>query len=127
VWLGDLNLIAPILTMFFLTTYAVLNIAAGVEGVLKSPSFRPQFKVHWSLSILGAIGCAWVMFLINPLATLVAVVTVGGIFAWLERRTLEGTWGDGRHGLWMAITRFGLLRLSSAPDPKSWRPHVLVL
>ncbi|HUG39844.1 MAG TPA: amino acid permease [Longimicrobiales bacterium] len=127
VWLGDLNMIAPILTMFFLTTYAVLNIAAGVEGFLKSPSFRPRFKVHWSLSALGAAGCVSVMLLINGPATLAAAVIVGGIYAWLERRSLEGTWGDVRHGLWMAITRFGLLRLTSAPDPKSWRPHVLVL
>ncbi|HUH14171.1 MAG TPA: hypothetical protein VMK65_13735, partial [Longimicrobiales bacterium] len=127
VWLGDLNMIAPVLTMFFLTTYAVLNIAAGVEGFLKSPSFRPQFKVHWSLSILGAIGCVSVMFLINPPATLTAALVVGGIFVWLERRNLEGTWGDVRRGLWMAVTRFGLLRLTSGADPKSWRPHVLVL
>ncbi|MEX0893075.1 MAG: amino acid permease [Gemmatimonadota bacterium] len=127
VWLGDLNMIAPILTMFFLTTYAVLNMAAGVEGFLKSPSFRPRFRVHWSLSILGAAGCVSVMFLINPTATLAAALFVGGIFIWLERRNLEGTWGDVRRGLWMAVTRFGLLRLSSGPDPKSWRPHVLVL
>ncbi|MEM9569179.1 MAG: amino acid permease, partial [Cyanobacteria bacterium P01_E01_bin.34] len=54
--LGDLNAIAPVLTMFFLTTYLVLNVAAGIESFLKSPSFRPTFKVHWSLSILGALG-----------------------------------------------------------------------
>lgn len=127
VWLGDLNVIAPILTMFFLTTYAVLNIAAGLEGFLKSPSFRPQFRVHWSLSIVGAIGCVSVMFLISPLATSAALVVVAGIYVWLERRNLEGTWGDVRHGIWMAVTRFGLLRLSGTPDPKSWRPHALVL
>ncbi|MCA1789499.1 MAG: hypothetical protein LC667_06480, partial [Thioalkalivibrio sp.] len=127
VWVGDLNMIAPVLTMFFLTTYGVLNIAAGVEGFLNSPSFRPQFKVHWSLSILGAVGCISVMLLINALATLAAAVVVAGIFVWLERRNLEGTWGDVRRGVWMAITRFGLLRLTSGADPKSWRPHALVL
>ncbi|MGB3138448.1 MAG: Na-K-Cl cotransporter, partial [Nodosilinea sp.] len=51
---GDLNLIAPVLTMFFLTTYLVLNVSAGLETFLQSPSFRPTFKVHWSLSLLGA-------------------------------------------------------------------------
>ncbi|MEX2530860.1 MAG: amino acid permease [Gemmatimonadota bacterium] len=127
VWVGDLNMIAPVLTMFFLTTYGVLNIAAGVEGFLKSPSFRPQFKVHWTFSILGAVGCIAVMILINATATLVAAFFVGGIFVWLERRNLRGTWGDVRRGLWMAITRFGLIRLTNAPDPKSWRPHILVL
>ena len=30
--LGNLNLIAPVLTMFFLATYGALNVAAGLEG-----------------------------------------------------------------------------------------------
>ncbi len=67
--LGNLNVIAPILTLFFLTTYGVLNLTAGVEKFLQSPSFRPLFRVHWSLSLLGALGCVGVMFLINPGAT----------------------------------------------------------
>ena len=76
VCIGDLNLIAPVLTMFFLTTYAVLNIAAGIEGFLQSPSYRPTFRVHWALSLLGAIGCLAVMFLINAVATVVAAARV---------------------------------------------------
>jgi amino acid transporter len=124
---GNLNVIAPILTMFFLTTYAVLNVAAGVETFLDSPSFRPEFKVHWSLSLLGAAGCTAVMFLINWWATLVAIVFVTGVFAWLQRRSLRTTWGDVRQGLWMSLTRAGLLRLHANTDPKNWRPHILVL
>jgi len=125
--LGDLNLIAPVLTMFFLTTYGVLNVAAGVERFLGSPSFRPRFRVPWSLSMLGALGCAAVMLLINPIATAVAVVVAVGIFVWLERRELTAAWGDVRRGVWMALTRSGLVRLRDAPDPKNWRPHLLVL
>ena len=83
VWFGDLNLIAPILTMFFLTTYGVLNIAAGIERFLGSPSFRPRLRVHWIFSLLGAAGCASVMFLINPLATVIAGMFVLGVFVWL--------------------------------------------
>lgn len=37
--LGDLDAIAPVLTMFFLTTYLVLNLAAGIESFLRSPRF----------------------------------------------------------------------------------------
>ena len=124
---GNLNVIAPILTMFFLTTYAVLNVAAGVEGFLDSPSFRPEFKVHWSLSLLGAAGCIGVMFLINWWATVIAGLCVIIIFLWLERRSLRTTWGDVRQGIWMSITRSGLLHLRENPDPKNWRPHILVL
>ena len=127
VYFGNLNLIAPILSMFFLTTYAVLNIAAALEQLLSSPSFRPEFRVHWGWSVLGAVGCIAVMLLINALATAIAVVVVLVIFAWLERRGLRTAWGDVRQGLWMEVTRAGLLRLSGAPDPKNWRPHLLVL
>ena len=125
--LGDLDLIAPILTMFFLTTYGVLNVAAGTERLLGSPSFRPNFRVHWLFSLLGAVGCIAVMFLINPLATLIAILFVALIFVWLKRRGLQTAWGDVRRGLWMALTRTALMRLDYNPDPKNWRPHILVL
>lgn len=125
--LGDLNLIAPVLSMFFLTTYLVLNVAAGVEGFLQSPSFRPAFRIHWSLSLLGAIGCIVVMFLINPVATVMAATIVLGVYFWLERRELESAWGDVRRGLWMELVRAGIFQIGDEPDTKNWRPHLLVL
>jgi amino acid transporter len=128
VWLGDLNVIAPILTMFFLTTYGVVNVAAGLEKFLGSPSFRPRFKVPWLLSIAGAVGCVGVMFLINAVATAVAFAIVLGIFLWLERQGLESAFGDVRRGIWLEITRQGLLRVTrESADPRNWRPHLLVL
>lgn len=92
VCIGDLNIIAPVLTMFFLTTYLVLNISAGIETLLQSPSFRPTFRVHWALSLLGAVGCLGVMFLINAIATVVAALIVTIIYFWLQRRELQVTW-----------------------------------
>jgi len=125
--LGNLNLIAPVLTMFFLTTYGVLNITAGIERLLGSPSFRPRFRVHWSFSMLGAAGCLGVMFLINPIATVVAFLFISLLFLWLERRELRTSFGDVRNGIWLSITRAGLLRLGNENTSKSWRPHPLVL
>ena len=128
VWYGDLNLIAPVLTMFFLTTYGILNVSAGIERFLGSPSFRPRFRVHWIFSLAGAVGCGWVMLLINATATGIAGAFVLTIYVWLERRGLQSTWGDVRQGLWMALARAGLLRLNpDHDDPRNWRPHFLVL
>ncbi|MDJ0704355.1 MAG: Na-K-Cl cotransporter [Leptolyngbyaceae cyanobacterium MO_188.B28] len=124
--LGDLNLIAPVLTMFFLTTYMVLNVAAGIEGFLQSPSFRPSFKVHWAFSLMGALGCMSIMFLINSVATVMAALIVAGIYLWLERRELESAWGDVRQGIWMSLMRASLFNIEKTPDTKNWRPHVLV-
>lgn len=128
VYFGDLDMIAPILSMFFLTTYAVLNVTAGVERFLKNPSFRPKFKVHWIFSLLGAAGCAAVMVLINALATLIAFFFVFLIFIWLKRRRMKATWGDVRSGMLLTFVRYALLRLEKKEiNAKSWRPNILVL
>jgi len=128
IMLADLNIVAPILTMFFLTTYGVLNITAGLEGFLGNPSFRPKFRVHWLFSLAGAIGCTIVMFLINALATGAAITIVVIIYFWLEHQEIRSAWGDVRTGIWLNLTRTGLLRLrQKTVDPKNWRPHLLVL
>ncbi len=126
--LGELNVIAPILTMFFLASYMTVNLAAGIEGLIRSPSFRPSFRVHWSLSLLGAVGCVVIMVLINPVATAAAAVVIGAVFLWLERREMKTAWGDVRRGVLLSLARSVLLRLGDdQPDPRNWRPHILVL
>ncbi len=124
---GDLNIVAPILTMFFLTTYAMVNVASAVERFLDTPSFRPTFRVHWSLSALGALGCVVVMLLINALATALAVFFALAVYAWLESRTLRSTWGDARQGIWAAVVRRGVLSLKASTHARNWRPQMLVL
>ena len=127
VWVADLNVIAPILTMFFLTTYGVLNVAAGLEKFLVSPSFRPTFKVHWIFSLVGAIACLAVMLLINTTATVVALLFVAVIFVWLKKRELNSTWGSIGRGVRMAILRTNIMRLTEDLDTKNWRPNPIVL
>ncbi|MBN1417933.1 MAG: hypothetical protein JXP34_04110, partial [Planctomycetes bacterium] len=125
---GELDLIAPVITMFFLATYGTVNLVAGVERLVWNPSYRPTFRVHWLPSFLGFLGCAFVMFLIHAPATLVAVAIIGGIYALLTRVRLRAAWGDMRSGFWFAITRFGFLRFdASRQHIRNWRPVILVL
>jgi len=127
VTLGELNVIAPILTMFFLASYLTVNLGAGLESLLGSPSFRPSFRVHWSISLLGAAACAGIMLLINPGATVAAAVVIGGVFVWLRSRELRSTWGDVRRGVLLTLARAVLLRMEGEEtDPKNWRPNLLV-
>ncbi len=90
VMIGELDLIAPIISMFFLATYGTLNIVAGLEALVANPSYRPAFRVHWLLSILGGLGCVGVMCLIDPIATAASTVVIIGIYTWLTRRRLSG-------------------------------------
>lgn len=127
IWAGDLNFVAPIITMFFLNTYGMTNLVAGIERLVGNPSFRPRFRIHWSVSILGALGCYGAMFLINPPATVAAIVISFGIFALLQRRTLTRTWGDVRNGIWFTLARWSLLNLEGMTyHVRNWRPNILV-
>ncbi|MCA9290132.1 MAG: hypothetical protein KDA25_03325 [Phycisphaerales bacterium] len=125
---GDLDLIAPIITMFFLATYGTINVVAGIERLVSNPSYRPTFRTHWLPSLLGGAGCLSVMCLINTPATILAILVIGATYVVLTRARLEAAWGDVRSGLWFTITRFGLLRyVSSRQHVRNWRPVLLVL
>lgn len=126
--LGDLNLIAPILTMFFLTTYALLNLSAAAEGLIASPAWRPAFKVHWGVSLLGTVSCLAVMLMINAGASIIAVLVVAGVYTLMQYRRLQARWGDLRYGItaWLAATM--IYRLArKQPDARTWKPNILVL
>lgn len=46
--IGNLDFIAPILTMFFLMCYMFVNLACTLQSLLKTPNWRPRFKFyHW--------------------------------------------------------------------------------
>jgi amino acid transporter len=62
---GKLDLIAPVISMFFLATYGTLNLVSGMSALVSSPSYRPTFKVHWLPSLVGGFGCVFAMFLLS--------------------------------------------------------------
>ena len=130
IWLGDLDVVAPIISMFFLNTYGMVNLASTIEKVVGNPSYRPRFKIPWWVSFLGAIGCYGAMFLIDPLATIFAIFVSYGFYVYLQRRQIEHTWGDVRSGVWFALARFALLRMEDENwqhwSVKNWRPNIMV-
>ena len=126
---GDLDSIAPIITMFFLITYGTINLACFYEMISHNPSFRPTFKMHhWLVALLGAIGCLSVMVLINPLWATIAMILAAGMFYYIERSEILVQWGDLHSGLAFEQARKALLRLENEKfHPKNWRPSILAL
>jgi amino acid transporter len=129
IYAGDLNTIAPIITMFFLMTYATVNLACFYEGITHNPSFRPTFHLnHWFIALLGAGGCIGIMFLINALWALVAMVLAGLLYILIARAEILVKWGDIGSGLAFQRARNALLRLETERyHPKNWRPSILAL
>ncbi|MBE9535957.1 MAG: amino acid permease [Proteobacteria bacterium] len=126
--MGDLNALAPVLTMFFLTSYGVLNLIAGIEGLMSNPSWRPTFKTPWPLSIAGAGLCLAAMFMINAGATFIAALVVGLIFYLMIKRDLNARWPDMRRSILLGLARYSIYSLQdTGADPRTWRPNILVL
>ena len=127
--LGDLNAIAPIITMFFMLTYGTLNLACFYELYSRNPSFRPRFKfAHWGLALAGTAGCGIAMLLMDPLWAIASVVFMAGLYALIRRAGIQARWGDVSSGVAFERARKALLRLEAEPQhAKNWRPIVLAL
>lgn len=129
IWMGDLDFVAPIITMFFLNTYGMVNLVGAIERMVGNPSFRPRFNIPLWVSLLGAFGCYGAMFLIHAPATVGAILLSYGIFFGLSRRSMGSSWGDVRNGIWTSLARYSLLNLERQPlaaDARNWRPNLLV-
>ncbi len=124
---GTLDLIAPIITMFFMVTYGYLNFATFRESYSRNPSYRPTFRyAHWSLALLGGVACAAVMLLIAPMWALVAAAMMFGLHQLISRRKIRTSWGNVRSGAAYERARKELRRLEDEHyHPKNWRPSIL--
>ncbi|MBI9049614.1 MAG: amino acid permease [Anaerolineaceae bacterium] len=125
---GGLNAIAPLITMFFLIAYATLNGVVLLEQNLRLVSFRPLFSIPWIVPLVGLLGCVFVMFLINPTFSLVAITVVLGIYAYLTRRQLTTPWSDVRSGLFVNVAEWAAKRTLALPtdQERAWKPSLLM-
>lgn len=128
VLIGNLDFIAPILTMFFLMCYMFVNLACTLQSLLKTPNWRPRFKFyHWSFSLAGVFLCLFVMFISAWHFALSAMFIAGCIYKYIEYHGAEKEWGDGFRGLALSAARYSLFRLEDGPPhTKNWRPQILV-
>jgi len=125
--LGDLNVIAPVVSMFFLISYGLLNFATYYEARAQSPSFRPTFRWHHPLvSLAGAVACGAVMLAIDPLTGAIAGVILFAILQYVRRTVRVSRWADSSRSARLKQIRENLIGLSANPEhPRDWRPVIV--
>ena len=125
--LGNLNIIAPVVSMFFLVSYGLLNYATFYEARAASPSFRPRFR--WfdrRLSLVGWLACLGVILAINLAAGAVAVAVLFAIYQYISRSAGPARWADSRRSYHLQRLREHLLSAAAEPEhPRDWRPQIL--
>jgi amino acid transporter len=128
VGLGNLNVIAPVVSMFFLVSYGLLNYATYFEARSASPSFRPRFKFYdIRISLAGFVACLACILAINPVAGIVSISLLFGIYQYLKRTAGPSRWADSRRSYHLQKLREYLLLAHREPEhPRDWRPQLLV-
>ena len=126
--LRDLNAVAPLVTMFFLITYAMLNIVVIIEQNLGLISFRPRFRVQKWVPWMGLVTTIFAMFIINSTISLISVAVVLAVYAVLLQRKLTTPFDDVRSGLFVSIAEWAAKRSArlTQNQERSWKPNLLV-
>lgn len=127
--IAELNVIAPIISNFFLASYALINFSVFHASLANSPGWRPSFKYYnmW-VSLAGAILCCVVMFVINWWAALFTNVIVLGLYMYVNHKKPDVNWGSSTQALTYHQALTHTLHLSGVEDHvKNFRPQCLVM
>ncbi|MCC5947288.1 MAG: hypothetical protein JJT89_02435 [Nitriliruptoraceae bacterium] len=124
----DLNAVAALITMFFLITYAMVNLVVLLEQGLGLVSFRPLLRIPRAVALVGTLGCLFAMFVVNPVFSLIALSIVGAFYTYLTRRQLAAPYGDMRSSLFVAIAEWAVKKASRVGGgrERAWKPNLLV-
>lgn len=126
--LRNLNAVAPLVTLFFLITYAMINIVVIIEQNLGLISYRPLFKIHKWVPWLGLVSSVFAMFIINPTISLISIMIVLAVYWYLSRQNLETPFEDVRSGLfvsfaeWAAKHTWGMKQMQQ----RAWKANLMV-
>ncbi len=124
---GSLDALASLITMFFLITYGTLNLVVFIQQSMKMISFRPTFKVPRIIPLIGALGSLFVMLLINPVFSIIALIIIVVIYIYLTRKGLQADWGDIRGGMFLVLAEYASRLAAKFPRHfVVWKPDILL-
>ncbi|NXM04047.1 S12A3 protein, partial [Tyrannus savana] len=143
--IAELNAIAPIISNFFLCSYALINFSCFHASITNSPGWRPSFRYYskWA-ALFGAAVSVVIMFLLTWWAALIAFGIVVFLLGYVLYKKPDVNWGSSMQASSynMALNysvglsevdehiknyRQGRLTPSLTPLPAVRRPQCLVL
>uniref|UniRef100_A0A6I8PFR2 Solute carrier family 12 member 3 n=1 Tax=Ornithorhynchus anatinus TaxID=9258 RepID=A0A6I8PFR2_ORNAN len=127
--IAELNSIAPVISNFFLCSYALVNFSCFHASLTHSPGWRPSFRWFspW-LSLAGSLLCLLIMFLLTWWAALAAVLLVLLLLLYSSYRKPDVNWGSSVQASSYHMALSYSVSLTSVQDHvKNFRPQCLVL
>ena len=129
VLMGDVNAVAEVISMFFMVTYGSICLISLFENFASNPGYRPSFKSKWYISLLGAVMCIGLMFKINTVYAIAAIILMTTIYLILNAYNKKGDMAAIFSGVIFQVSRnlqvFLQKRKANADD--AWRPSVVAI
>jgi solute carrier family 12 (sodium/potassium/chloride transporter), member 2 len=121
--IGELDVIARVVSMFYLAAYGFINLAFALEN-WASTDFRPSFKIPNWIGIVGFIAAFAVMLKLDTVAMIVAILVMFSIYFFLTKKELKVDFGDVWQSVWSSIVRSSLSRIASKGlEDRNWQPQ----
>ena len=131
VLLGDVNVVAEIISMFFMVTYGAICLISLLENFASNPGYRPSFKSKWYISLIGAVLCIGLMFMINTFYAILAIgMMVFTYYILTRNQQKSGDMANIFSGVIFQISRNLHVFLQKRKQEESideWRPSVVAL
>ena len=126
VLIGDLNIIAGIVTMFYLTAYGFINLAFALEK-WASADFRPSFNVSVWIGVIGFVASFMIMFKLDMVNMFVALTILGIIYYYISRKHHHRRMASVWEGVNIALVRNILNKLNrQKTSEQNWKPNILL-
>ncbi|XP_058449562.1 bumetanide-sensitive sodium-(potassium)-chloride cotransporter [Malaya genurostris] len=129
VLIADINAIAPMISIFYLASYALINFCSFHAATVKPLGWRPTFRFyHPWLSLIGSILCVGIMFQLDYKYTIVTVVIIFILYLVVVYRKPDVNWGSSTQEQTYKSALSSTLKLQNIGDHvKNYHPSVLVL
>ena len=124
--IGELDVIARLVSMFYLTAYGFINICYFLES-WANPDFQPSFKIKRWIGLVGFTACFAVMFKLDTAAMLGALAVIGALYLGLQRKEVKLQSNDVWRSVWENIVNKGLKQIdSNAEENSNWNPNIIL-
>ena len=124
--IGELDVIARVVSMFYLTAYGFINITYFLES-WANPDFQPTFKIKRWIGLLGFMASFSVMFKLDMVAMFGALAVIGGLYFWLQRKEVKLQSNDVWRSVWENIVNKGLKQIDAQDtDNLNWNPNIIL-
>ncbi|CAG9765408.1 unnamed protein product [Ceutorhynchus assimilis] len=127
--IGELNLIAPLISNFFLAAYMLINFSTFHASLAKPVGWRPTFKYYnmW-LSLAGSILCVLVMFLISWWTALLTFAAILALYLIVSYGKPNVNWGSTTQAQIYKNALSAAQQLNTVEEHvKNFRPQILIL